>query len=83
MGIDLEREAYELALSKLTKEQVEKFSEEGEMPESLKKIVEINPLTNDLMSRKFKEVALGTINDILDKEYDFFFEGFDDDSEAA
>ena len=80
LGINIEREAFEKALNSITKEQIEKLNEEGIMPDSIKRIAELDPLTNNLVSKNFKDVVLGTINDIIEKEYDFdFVENVDDD----
>ena len=73
LGVDKEKTAYEEAISKLTNEEVVKFIEEGEMPSSILKIVDIDPNSNNFVSKNYKDIVIGSINDILDKSYDAYF----------
>ena len=73
LGSDKEREMYQAALDKLTSEEVDKFIEEGEMPASILQIVDIDPTSNNFLSKNYSDVVLGCITDIVEKEYDSFF----------
>ena len=67
MGIDVVRDEYERAISKLTTEDVNKILEEGVLPTSLSKIIEIDGETGNFVSKSHKEIVIGTVYDILDK----------------
>lgn len=73
LGVDKEREAYSEALNKLTKEEIDKFIDEGEMPASILKIVDIDPKSNDFVSKTYSDAVIGSINDIIDKQWDHYF----------
>ena len=81
LGIDKEKEAYDNALNNLTNEEVENFIDEGEMPESLLKIVDIDPKSNNFVSKTYHDVVIGSITDIIDKQYDFLFNNTQEDKE--
>ena len=66
LGIDKEREYYNDCLSKLTSENINEFIEDGTIPASLSKIVELNPVTMDFVSKQYKDIVIGNIYDILD-----------------
>lgn len=74
LGIDKEREAYALIIESLTEDEVDEFEEEGTIPDSLLKLIDIDPLTNNFISKKFEKVVLGTINDILEKDFNKDFD---------
>ena len=74
LGIDKEREAYSEALNKLTKEEINNFIEEGEMPASILKIVDIDPMSNNFVSKTYNDAVIGSINDITDKQWDYYFD---------
>lgn len=59
---------FENAISKLTKSEVEKFIEEGVLPESISKIVDEDANSNNFLSRKHG-VVVGDIFDIIDKDF--------------
>ena len=46
-------------------EDFEKF-EEGDLPSSLTSIIEVDPVTGKFISKKYKDIVIGTINDVLD-----------------
>lgn len=66
-GISAEREHYVEVLSNLTKDDVEKCIEEGEIPASILKIVELDPNSNNLVSKTHKDVVIGTIDDFIER----------------
>lgn len=68
LGIAKEREIYNNIISTLTKSQIIDFNENGNLPTELLKIVEIDPLSNNLISKKYKNVIMGTLHDIEDAE---------------
>lgn len=74
-GISNERELYENIIDSLTREEVFNFIENGETPGALLKIADIDPSSNNFMSKKYENVILGTIYDITDKE---FYENIED-----
>lgn len=69
LGIDKERETYDVLLQNVTEDEVDELIEDGTLPDSISKLVDIDPLTNNLISKKFENVVLGTINDIIDKDF--------------
>ena len=68
LGIAKEREIYNNIISTLTKSQIIDFNENGNLPTELLKIVEIDPLSNNLISKKYKDAVMGTLHDIEDAE---------------
>lgn len=74
LGIDKERELYATYIDKLSRDEVNKFMEEGEIPSSLLRIIDIDPLSNNFVSKNYKDVIIGSISDIIDKEFDTFVE---------
>lgn len=74
LGIDKEREAYIAAINKLNAEDIDKFVEEGEMPSSILKIVDIDPKSNNFVSKNYHDVVIGSISDIVDKQWDHYFD---------
>jgi DNA polymerase elongation subunit (family B) len=66
LGIDKEREMYENALSQLSDEEKEEFLDSGEVPKSITKIVDTNPVTMEFMSKTYKDIVIGSIYDIID-----------------
>lgn len=71
LGIDKERETYDLIIDGLTKDDVNNFIDEGIMPDELKNFVIIDTETDNFLSKNFEGVILGNINDILEKEFDY------------
>lgn len=68
LGIAKEREIYNNIISTLTKNQIIDFNENGNLPTELLKIVDLDPLSNNLISKKYKNVIMGTLHDIEDAE---------------
>ena len=67
LGIDIIRKEYENALDEITIDEIDAFLEEGKLPVRLGKIVDIDAESNKLLSKQFPDIALGTLNDIIDK----------------
>ena len=69
LGIDIEKEKFNKYIEKLTKCDVDKFINEGVIPESLLKISDYDVKTNNFISKKYNDIPIGNINNILDKEF--------------
>lgn len=65
-GIDKEREAYSKVIDNLKNDDLEQFIEDGELPEGLLKIIEVDPASGAFMSRNFEDLRLGSVDDLLD-----------------
>ena len=66
LGIDHIREEVEKAISKMTGEDFDKFEDEGEIPSSLKKLVDFNPVTSNFVDKTYPDIVIMTIYDLLD-----------------
>ena len=66
LGIDKDRETYEKILSELSSDDIDSFIEDGEIPKSILKIVDLNPTTMEFVSKQYNDVVIGSIYDILD-----------------
>ena len=64
-GIAAEKERYQEILSKLSKADLMKFVEDGEMPDELLKIIDIDPNSSNFISKTHKDVVIGNIDDFL------------------
>lgn len=69
LGILDERELYDKIIDSLTEDDVDEFIEEGKLPSELLKILDIDPLTNNLISKKYNNIVIGNIHDISEKEF--------------
>ena len=69
LGIDRVRMSVNEALEKLTKEELIAFEEEGEIPSSLKKLVNFNPTTSAFVDKNYPDITIITIYDLLDARY--------------
>ena len=69
LGIDLVRDSVEKALLKLTKEEFDAFEDEGEIPASLKKLVDFDPVTSNFVDKTYHDIVIMTIYDVLDARY--------------
>lgn len=65
LGIEAVREQYNKFLENITPETFEKI-EEGELPPQLEKIVDIDPQTNNFVSKEYPDIIIGTIYDLFD-----------------
>ena len=66
LGIDKDRETYEKIISELNSDDIDSFIEDGEIPKSILKIVDLNPTTMEFVSKQYNDVVIGSIYDILD-----------------
>lgn len=65
LGIDIVKNKFFEYISTMDYDDFEKF-EEGELPSQLSSIIEVDPVTGKFLSKKYKDIVIGTINDILD-----------------
>ena len=65
LGIDIVKNKFFDIISTMSYEDFEKF-EDGELPSSLSSIIEVDPVTGKFISKKYKDIVIGTINDVLD-----------------
>lgn len=64
LGTDKIREKYNEIIENLTQEEINSFID-GKLPRGLGNIIEIDPKSTNFISKQFKEVVIGNINDIL------------------
>ena len=69
LGIDHVRESVEKALENLTGEEFDAFEEDGEIPASLKKLVDFDPVTSNFVDKTYPDIVIITIYDLLDARY--------------
>ena len=69
LGISFVREEVEKAIGKMTAEEFDKFEEEGEIPASLKRLVDFNPVTSNFVDKTYPDIVIITIYDLLDARY--------------
>ena len=65
IGIDIVKKKFFDVISTMDYEDFEKF-EDGELPSSLSSLIEVDPVTGKFISKKYKDIVIGTINDVLD-----------------
>lgn len=66
-GITDERNRYMDILLTLPKESINAFIEEGEVPKEILKIVELDPNSNNLISKTHKDAVIGNITDFIER----------------
>jgi hypothetical protein len=64
-GIAEEKEIYNTLLQSLTKEEVNKFITEGEIPSRFLEYVDIDPSSTNLLSKTHNGAVIGSIDDFL------------------
>lgn len=69
LGIDRVREAVETAIGKLSSEEFDAFEDDGEIPASLKKLVDFDPVTSNFVDKTYPDIVIMTIYDVLDARY--------------
>lgn len=67
LGIDTEKEIYQKCLNELSKDEIVSFCEEGEMPNTISKIIDVDPVTGNFVSKNYPDIKIGSIDDILDR----------------
>ena len=69
LGIDLVRELVNKAVEKMTSEEFDAFEENGEVPASIRKLVDFDPVTSNFVDKNYPDIVIVSINDILDMRY--------------
>ena len=69
LGINFVREEVEKAIGKMTAEEFDKFEEEGEIPASLKRLVDFDPVTSNFVDKSYPDIIIMTIYDLLEARY--------------
>ena len=69
LGIDKVRENVEKAITKLTSEEFDAFEDDGEIPASLKKLVDFDPVTSNFVDKTYPDIVIISIYDLLDARY--------------
>jgi hypothetical protein len=66
LGIDNVRKVYEEVISNMTKDDLDALEEEGKLPSKLEKIIDVDPVTGNFVSKDYPDIVIGTISDIFD-----------------
>ena len=66
LGIDHIREEVDKAIEKMTSEEFDAFEDDGEIPNSLKKLVDFDPVTSNFVDKTYPDIVIITIYDILE-----------------
>ena len=82
LGIDKIREAYETALNNLSIEEIDKFEDDGKIPSEIEKLVNLDPVTNNFISKDYPDTIIGNMYDILDS-YDYIISKKSDSIESS
>ena len=67
LGIDKDKEEYMKAINNLSRDEIIEFCEDGEMPSVISKIIDVDPVSGNFVSKKYPDVKIGSIDDILDR----------------
>ena len=82
LGIDKVREAYETALNNLSIDEIDKFEDDGKIPSEIEKLVNLDPVTNNFISKDYPDTIIGNMYDILDS-YDYIISKKSDSIESS
>lgn len=66
LGIDAVRERFEAAIKKMDSEKWEDFIENGDIPDSILKIVDIDGPTGNFIDKNYPDIVIATIYDVFD-----------------
>ena len=66
LGITKIKEQFEYIVSHMTEGEVDDLMEDGILPAALTKIVDVDPLTGNFMSKEYKGRVIGTLTDIVE-----------------
>lgn len=78
LGITEARELYYSLINEMTSEEWDKFNEEGELPDKIFEIVDLDPITGNLVSKKYPDVVIGKISEISQDSEPWGIEGDDE-----
>lgn len=70
LGIDMVKKKFFETIYNMDYDDFEKF-EDGELPSSLTSIIEVDPVSGKFVSKKYKDIVIGTINDVLDAKDEY------------
>ena len=62
-----EKEEYMKAINNLSRDEIIEFCEDGEMPSVISNIIDVDPVSGNFISKKYPDVKIGSIDDILDR----------------
>jgi len=81
IGIDKIRDKYDEIINELTNDEIEAFMEDGVLPPQLNKIIDVDPVTGDFVSKDYPDITIGYMTDIIDlvDEKNNYKEGEDSD----
>lgn len=77
LGIGFIREAFNDLLLNLTPDEFAMF-EDGKLPGKIEKLVDIDPLTGNFVSKEYSDIVIGTIYDIFDAREQMYQQMVDD-----
>ena len=66
LGIDNVRKIYEEVISNMTMDDLTELEEDGKLPSKLEKIIDIDPVTGNFVSKEYPDIVIGTVSDMLD-----------------
>ena len=66
LGIDNVRKIYEDVLASLTQSDIDALEEEGVLPSKLEKIIDVDPITGNFVSKEYPDIVIGSISDMID-----------------
>lgn len=78
-GIEALKEEYQKLIDALTIDEIDKFLDEGELPSSILKIVDVDPNTTYFVAKNFEGVKIGEIFDFIEKREEFEHSYFSQD----
>ena len=69
LGIDNEKNMFQDIILGMTSSDVDAFIEEGELPSEIYNIADIDPNTGNFMSKRYPEISIGKLSDVLELQY--------------
>ena len=66
LGIDKTRESYEKVLNGLYSDEISSYMEDGTIPASILKVVDLNEETGSFVSKEYPDIVIGNPSDIFD-----------------
>lgn len=67
-GIAAEKEYFQEVLCGLEEDELDSFIEDGELPPAMEKIVELDPLSTNFVSKKHEGAVIGNIDDFINRK---------------
>ena len=67
LGIDKDRETITNIINSLNNQEIDAFLEDGVIPTAILRIADLNPVKFSLMSKKYPDIELVSLNDIIEK----------------